>query len=159
MSAQLGCIEVQKDEKTNEKNSLKEIHESEAVNNEEIVSQSFKENDSSSGKQDQEIAPNSTLLFEIEDQISSNDENTRITSEEIQVSEDEKEAAIVERQFSAHNEDPKKIEKGVSSIETRGVEISQDNGNVINIVEDVDQVTLSSLPCYSEISSSANTSK
>ncbi|XP_021842558.1 uncharacterized protein [Spinacia oleracea] len=139
MSAQLGCIEVQKDEKTNEKNSLKEIHESEAVNNEEIVSQSFKENDSSSGKQDQEIAPNSTLLFEIEDQISSNDENTRITSEEIQVSEDEKEAAIVERQFSAHNEDPKKIEKGVSSIETRGVEISQDNGNVINIVEDVDQ--------------------
>lgn len=116
---------MQKEEEIHGQIGSHQIHKTEEIDNEEIVTQN------SYGKQDQEIVEASILRIEDENLVVHKNECLGISSEEIQVTAAEEEAA-----------DPDMTENGISSYEIREVEVVPRSENSMIIVEN-NQVTLS----------------
>lgn len=107
------------------------------MNNEEVVSQRSEQREYCTGKEDQEISHAFTPLRK--------DECNRILSEEIQASDVEEEAAIDQQQCMSETETPNKTKTDAYLHEEKGVEVLLEKENHTNILQDLNQVTLSSM--------------
>lgn len=77
-----------------------------------------------------------------EQEIRNKDECTKITREEIQVSEVEDEVAFEKQQPNTGTKDENKITNDVSPSEVKRVQINHENKCSLNIKQYMDQVTL-----------------
>lgn len=109
------------------------------VNKNKTESQTPEESDIWGGKQDKEIVDASRPIIESENHVPSIDEYTKISSEQLHVRIKEEPTINC-----LETKDPNKTSDGVSSYHIRGVEIVPGNESSMNIMEDMNQVSLSS---------------
>ncbi|XP_021728564.1 uncharacterized protein PF11_0213 isoform X3 [Chenopodium quinoa] len=142
MTSESDNTDVLQDENTHNQADSEDINEIEAINNEEIVSQSSKESNSSSGNEDQDFYRTFIPHLEAKNDVQRNDECSSICSEDIQVTEMVVKAAADKKQCTSQDEDPNKT-TDVSSNDVTRMEIVQENEISMNKVGDVDQENLS----------------